>query len=286
MTNWYLQNLACPDCEEPLNQTKGEMVCAACGFSSPLTDCLDLRPKRRRSKRVECPITFDIEGLFGKVEKGRPRLTYEGPLGGRDSRELLSVIMQTVNNPGRVLDLGCGPRDQFEPITSLGHHYVGIDLNNCAADVQADAHVLPFRDATFDCVFSFAVLEHLHSPLVALNEIKRVLKPGGVFCGTVSQGEPFHSSFFHHTSWGLLSLAHASGFEVLRLWTCTDTLYSLASMGRYPRVLRAGIHALDSIHQRLPFLAPRKVRWSKEEKLVDALHRAGSIGFVVRKLAE
>jgi ubiquinone/menaquinone biosynthesis C-methylase UbiE len=41
-------------------------------------------------------------------------------------------------------------------------------------------YTLPFADQTFDAVFSHALLEHLADPLAALNQMKRVLKPGGV----------------------------------------------------------------------------------------------------------
>lgn len=210
-------------------------------------------------------------------------MTYKGPAGWRDASELLSILQQMLKEGSKVLDIGCGPKDQAEPISSLGFEYVGIDLFSPNADIRADAHLLPFGAATMDCVFSFAVLEHLHNPFDALREIKRVLRPGGIYCGTVSQGEPFHNSFFHHTAWGLLSLTHATGLEPLRLWACWDTLSGLADMGRYPRVVRAGIRLLDHMNIKLPFLAPRKMRWSPEARYVDTLHRAASIGFVIRK---
>ena len=140
----------------------------------------------------------------------------------------------------------------------------------------------PFLPESFDFVFSFVVLEHLHNPFLALKEIGRVLKPGGIMCGTVSQGEPFHNSFFHHTVWGLMSLCAASQFEVVRLWPCWDTLDGLADMGRYSKVVRFGLRGLGALNARLPFLTPRKMRWPERDKALDRLHRAASIGFVIK----
>jgi ubiquinone/menaquinone biosynthesis C-methylase UbiE len=47
---------------------------------------------------------------------------------------------------------------------------------------------MPFDDASFDFIWCSEVLEHLFSPLAALKEIRRVLKPGGQFRCTV----PYH----------------------------------------------------------------------------------------------
>lgn len=45
---------------------------------------------------------------------------------------------------------------------------------------QADARCLPYRDGEFDTVLSAHMLEHLPAPLVALGEMARVLRPGGL----------------------------------------------------------------------------------------------------------
>lgn len=280
---WYFELLACPDCGASFGADEERFVCIGCGFSADWRGPLDLRATGRRSVRLDLPQSFDVERELADVELSRPSLTYKGPLGMRDASELLSVLEQSLDGPGRVLDLGCGPRDQAEAVEYLGHHYVGVDLTSPESDVQADAHALPFADASFDFILSYAVLEHLHNPFLALSEVKRVLKPGGTYCGTVSQGEPFHDSFFHHTAWGVLSLARASDFQVERMWACWDTLSGLSSMGRYPRVIRGGLGFLDRLHKGLPLLAPRKLKWSAEARSVDELHRAASVGFVLRK---
>lgn len=47
--------------------------------------------------------------------------------------------------------------------------------------VQGDAHAMPWPDASFDFVYSFSVFEHVSDPAKCLDEVIRVLKPGGVF---------------------------------------------------------------------------------------------------------
>ncbi len=223
--------------------------------------------------------------ILANLDTRRPELIYQGPTAQRDSSELLSEVMNHVPSPGRVLDLGCGPRDQAAPLEYLGHEYVGVDHNSEQADFQADAHALPFQDETFDIVLSYAVLEHLHNPFVALREIERILRPNGVFIGTVSQGEPFHGSYFHHTTWGLISLLECtSNMRIERLWPSTDTLFSLSRMGRYPKAIKWLIEGVAQVDRSLPWLAPRRCNWADSKKRIDALHRTGSICFVIVKI--
>lgn len=46
-------------------------------------------------------------------------------------------------------------------------------------DIVADAHALPFADASFDALIALNAFEHYHLPLLAAREIHRVLRPGG-----------------------------------------------------------------------------------------------------------
>ncbi len=57
--------------------------------------------------------------------------------------------------------------------------YVTTDLNSPLADVKADICNLPFDDASFDVIFCNHVLEHIPNDTKALQEMYRILKPGG-----------------------------------------------------------------------------------------------------------
>jgi SAM-dependent methyltransferase len=83
-------------------------------------------------------------------------------------------------------------------------------------DVVADAHALPFPDASFDFVFSLAVFEHLHSPWIAAREIARVLRPGGAAYTLCAFLQPLHGypdHYFNATESGLARL-FADDFDV------------------------------------------------------------------------
>ena len=177
---WYASILAYPDCGAGLSRRENSALwCAGCAVERSLRPNADFFPRSSKMRAVELPTHFDLEPRLSRVALDRPEVTYSGPRGQRDGSELLSVLSQTLAHPGKVLDLGCGPRDQAIPIMSLGHRYVGVDYSNAAADILADAHSLPFLPASFDFVFSYAVPEHLHNPFLASKEIGRVLTPGG-----------------------------------------------------------------------------------------------------------
>lgn len=284
MAEWFRDILVCPQCTAPISVAE-KPHCTACDFVGPSPK--DLRMQKDRSVDMRLPRLFGrspVE-LLESIDTSRPAITYAGPSAQRDSRELMSEVSKRLPAGGKVLDLGCGPRDQALPLQFLGFEYVGVDYSNPAADFLADAHSLPFKSSSFDCVFSYAVLEHLHNPFIAFDEVRRVLKPGGWFIGTVSQGEPFHGSYFHHTPWALLSLARTvPEMNFVRLWDSVDTLAALASMGRYPRVIKSMIATVDKINSAFPWLAPRRMKWSEKKKQIDSLYRAGSVCFAFQRV--
>lgn len=95
----------------------------------------------------------------------------------------------------RVLEVGCGQGPLVNHLGPTGARIVGMDMsdaslrraaegveelgNHAVRLLQADAEKLPFGDASFDAVVSFGVLHHTPDTDGAVQEVRRVLKPGG-----------------------------------------------------------------------------------------------------------
>lgn len=96
----------------------------------------------------------------------------------------------------RLLEIGCGPGANLRELAPRAEIAVGIDLEMRAlthcrdlAPVQSDAlFPLPFADATFDAVMLVDILEHLAELHALVDEIARVLRPGGVVVVMVPSG--------------------------------------------------------------------------------------------------
>ena len=95
---------------------------------------------------------------------------------------------------GEVLEIGAGTGINFPFYTSSANHVLATDPNlemvkrmtfkkdKCAAPIEvqtANAESLPFSDSSFDTVVGTLVFCSIPHPKIAIEELNRVLKPGG-----------------------------------------------------------------------------------------------------------
>lgn len=203
--------LACPTCKGPLQTDPAGLRCDRCRASYPPAGSgWDLRSPRFRGGTVHG--RWDLDPFSRAYEKlgdyessaersrrtGVPEIVeeYRYP---RIKGRLLDWVGQT-DSPAAVLDIGCGVgqfllevRERLDPVPGI---LAGIDVvpsrvshaqgkfagrPECLA-VLASAEELPFPARQFDVVTCTEVMEHVARPERAFQEIRRVLRPGGMLC--------------------------------------------------------------------------------------------------------
>ncbi len=82
-------------------------------------------------------------------------------------------------------------RAAFDPDSAERHH------RHCLQGAVADVRELPFRDACFDAIYSMGTIEHFDETEHAVEEMARVLKPGGrAIVGVPNRHDPFLRPLF------------------------------------------------------------------------------------------
>ncbi len=146
--------------------------------------------------------------LLSRQTKG---LTYEdsSTLGGNsagdnghatalDRRDrFISEYLGLLPPESLVVNIGCGVLRRFEPECPL--RYLASDLRVLPhVDFAAGAMSLPLADGSADAVIALEPLEHVPQPLTVLQEMSRVLKPGGRAIMSVPPTVPRHDD---HDYW-------------------------------------------------------------------------------------
>lgn len=140
----------------------------------------------------------------------------------------ISEFLPTPAQGKDVMLLGCGDAGERTYLHDIGFETVAFDVvRSQGTDFLADAHKIPLGNATFDGVISMQVLEHLHSPWIAVQEISRILKPGGWFVGSVAFLKPYHNSYFHMTHKGAQQLLSISGLVIDKIMGAQSITYTI-----------------------------------------------------------
>ena len=122
----------------------------------------------------------------------------------------------------RVLDAGAGEGQYAGRF--IRQRYTGVDLgigdavwNYAKLDVIADLMALPFPDDTFDATLNVVTLEHVKEPARVVEELFRVLRPGGRLLIVVPHEWEQHQTphdYFRYTRYGMQYLLERAGFRV------------------------------------------------------------------------
>jgi SAM-dependent methyltransferase len=221
----------------------------------------------------------DHYGAYGAAQSGlRARRGLLGWVTRRGMARRCELLDRAVpprpDGPRRLLDVGSGGGLFLEAVQLHGGWRAeGLEPNAQAARATAERLGLPvlhggiedarYPDASFDAVTLWDVLEHLHDPLGALRELRRILRPGGALfvrvpnaasyvralCGRywVGYDLPRHMTVFSPATLGR-ALAGAGFARIARRYTSGSYLYLIHSLrfalddGRLPPERAAALH--------------------------------------------
>lgn len=123
-----------------------------------------------------------------------------------------------------VLSIGGGPVRDHKSMTN-------VNISNYPnVEVVADAHELPYADNSVDAIFISAVIEHLYNPLLAIAEMYRVLKPGGVVFSITPFMQAYHGYPHHYQNLTLTGHEYyftSKGFTLLESGTAIGPTMAL-----------------------------------------------------------
>ncbi len=161
--------------------------CAACrhSFVHPVPSPEELRSIYDRS-------------YFERGDKYRARAGSEDPNAANDRRklELIAAEREIVgrtehdDEEPRLLDVGCARGGFLGRARERGFAVEGVELSQTAADharkeLKLDVSVgtlfdAQFESQSFDVVTMWDVIEHLDDPAACIEEVRRILRPGGI----------------------------------------------------------------------------------------------------------
>lgn len=202
--------LRCPVCKGRLEDLEEGWRCTSCVIDYPLYEELpDMVPADtsgiKSSEREHYTDLIDYYLRMHDTWKESPfyNHSHEDFLG--DLRKLPAGSL--------ILEVGCGLGTDGLRLLRSGYRvveteiapgslsearrlHVGGGFGDSSAHLLADGENLPFAEDTFDGAFMVASLHHLPDPVCCLREIRRVVKPGGIFVlGTELNNWQFRTIF-------------------------------------------------------------------------------------------
>ena len=151
---YFLKGLRAPIFKLININSKHKYICPICNYKGPFMD----KNNRHRAKCPKC----------GELERARIAMLVVNEIYDDHKASQTDV-------------LHISPENFLRKIFKKKYKsYISSDLYRKDVDHQFDIEEIPYPDNSFDLVFASHVLEYVKNDKKAINEIKRVLRPGGL----------------------------------------------------------------------------------------------------------
>ena len=128
------------------------------------------------------------------------------------------MMSHSANIKGRLLDVGCGNKPYKDLFTVS--EYIGVEIassQHSEADCFYNGKRFQFGDDAFDSIICNQVFEHVFNPDEFVEELRRVLKPGGCLLLTVPFVWDEHeqpNDYARYSSYGISFILGKHGFKL------------------------------------------------------------------------
>jgi ubiquinone/menaquinone biosynthesis C-methylase UbiE len=211
------------------------------------------------------------------------------------ARELTAALYRERGRGLKVLDLGCGEGASLEWFEQLDAtvEWNGVDIEGSPevlARMNHDGRMktfdgvhIPFPSGQFDIVYCHQVLEHVRRPYELLAEVSRVLKGGGIFVGSVSYLEPYHSySVFNFTPYGLKLVLESAALAPVTIRHSADVFYKILRQMLGGSAFWSRLSSLSLIYGLISLIGWMSASEKRDINLLKNQY-AGALCFVARK---
>ena len=189
----------------------------------------------------------------------------------------------------QVLDIGAGNTEY----TDIFPNRTRVDIDpERKPDIVADIVNLPFKDGSYEVIMCSEIFEHLLEPQKAIEEIKRVLKPGGILILTTRFLFPIHDApgdYWRYTPYSLAFLFR--DWHIVEIQMESDVFSTIGVLiqriifqtdvrgGRFTKVI---LHVISIIFSKLDWLILKRYGDIKRTTVVNTTFSSGIYG-VFRK---